>query len=100
MWSEQFISSELKNVLAGCCAENGDQLYTKMRPHGKIKYPTGQGYIAIAELPKVHTFCNTDFSIKYGESYCGYVGIDQLFVCKQLGCARNVAAENRERIAF
>ena len=27
-------------------------------------------------------------------------GIDQVFVCKLSGCARTVAAENRERIAF
>ncbi|XDV11213.1 hypothetical protein PO909_000214, partial [Leuciscus waleckii] len=66
--------SVLKDVLTWTTEDldavlvHGDELYTSMDLQGKINDSSWRGYVAVAELPTVHTLFNTTFSIKMSDS--------------------------------
>lgn len=55
---------------------HGDELYTSMDLQGKINDSSWRGYVAVAELPTVHTLFNTTFSIKMSDSLSGVFGVN------------------------
>lgn len=71
--------SALKNVLTWTTEDlneillHGNELYGSMRTVGAISH--GPGYVAVSELPRKHTLCNKSFTIKYGDSIAGVIGV-------------------------
>ena len=85
--------SKLKNVLTWTRDDldavllHGDQLYTSMRRLGKINDPTRRGYIAVAELPTMQTFCNTHFSMTHLNPTVGMLDLKCMIMhCKMFSC--------------
>lgn len=77
------VKSKLLSVLTWTTAVldgvlvKGTELYNLMRRLGKINdYVRGRNYIAIHELPRKLNFDGTLFTIKYGDTYTGFVNID------------------------
>lgn len=76
------LMSVLKDVLTWTTEDldavllHGDELYTSMDLQGKINDSSWRGYVAVAELPTVHTLFNTTFSIKMSDSLSGVFGND------------------------
>ncbi|XP_039509525.1 uncharacterized protein LOC120464209 [Pimephales promelas] len=74
------LMSKLKDMLTWTTEDldtvllHGDELYTSMRRQGKIN--DRRGYVAVPELPTVHTLFNTKFSIKMSDSLSGFFGVD------------------------
>ena len=68
------MKSVLTNVLTWSTATlddvlyEGNQLYTQLAREGKIKDPTGNGFIAINELQTVHRLWNVKMAIEYQDS--------------------------------
>ncbi len=67
----QWTTSDLNAVLM-----HGDNLYSAMRDAGKINDRTN-GFIAVHELPDIHTLKDCQFSINYGETLTGLFGVNK-----------------------
>ncbi|KAM4562507.1 uncharacterized protein PAE49_010944 [Odontesthes bonariensis] len=77
------LKSKMKNVWTWETGDlddvliKGTLLYKSMSAHEQIRdHVEGRGYIAVSELPRQHRVWNCDFALNFGDSYTGFVCVD------------------------
>ncbi|XP_076120782.1 uncharacterized protein LOC143101375 isoform X2 [Alosa pseudoharengus] len=77
------LKSKIKNVWAWGTQDlddvliKGTALYSSMKAEGRIRdHLPGRGYIAVSELPRYQRLWSCVFAISFGESYTGFIHID------------------------